>query len=217
MTRPLTCPTDGSDSPARQEGVIGRCCSCEAGVMAHDPVDFVDLPAADLVVDRTYRGGINGNYGDDPIFRLLPVGNQGGFRVAGSIVKGTVRLIVLYTSGTEVDWPDEIDPTTGDFTYYGDNRSPGRELHDTPRGGNLLLRDVFAASRASADRRLRVPPPSCCFRPPGTAATSDSEGCSPRVRLACRATRSWWRSGEPPRSTDSRTIALTLPFSGRQS
>ncbi len=132
--------------------------SCEAGEVTHDPVDFVDLPTADLVLDRTYRGGTNRNFGDDPIFRLLPVGNQGGFRVAGSIVKGTVKLVVLYTSGVEVDWPDEIDPTTGDFTYYGDNRRPGRELHDTPRGGNLLLREVFAASRASADRRLTVPP-----------------------------------------------------------
>jgi Restriction endonuclease AspBHI N-terminal/Restriction endonuclease len=127
--------------------------------MTHeDPVQFVDLSTADLILDRTYRGGHSRNFGDDPISRLLPVGNQGGFRVAGSIVRGTVRLVVLYTSGVEVDWPDAIDPTTGDFTYYGDNRHPGRELHDTPRGGNLLLREVFAASRESADRRLTVPP-----------------------------------------------------------
>jgi hypothetical protein len=132
--------------------------SCEAGEVSQDPVAFADLPAADLVLERTYRGGVNRNFGDDPIFKLLPVGNQGGFRVTGSIVKGTVKLVVLYTSGVEVDWPDEIDPTTGDFTYYGDNRHPGRELHDTPRGGNLLLRNVFAASRETAESRLTVPP-----------------------------------------------------------
>lgn len=123
-----------------------------------DPVSFADLATADLVLDRVYLSGSNRNFGDDPIFRLLPVGNQGGFRVAGSINKGTVKLVVLFTSGAEIDWPDEIDPTTGDFTYYGDNRHPGRELHDTPRGGNRLLREIFAASRESAERRLTVPP-----------------------------------------------------------
>lgn len=86
------------------------------------------------------------------------MGNQGGFRFNGSVGKGTVKLVVQYTSGTEVDWPDQIDPTTGDFTYYGDNRRPGRDLHDTPRNGNVLLRDIFAASRADAAARLRVPP-----------------------------------------------------------
>jgi hypothetical protein len=127
-------------------------------VTPEDPVDFSELSSADLVLDRIYRGGTKQNFGDDPIFRLLPVGNQGGFRVAGSIVKGTVKLIVLFTSGLEIDWPDQIDPTTGDFTYYGDNRHPGRELHDTPRAGNILLREIFAASRESADRRRSVPP-----------------------------------------------------------
>ena len=133
--------------------------SCEAcRVPREDPVAFADLVSADLVLDRTYLSGSSRNFGDDPIFRLLPVGNQGGFRVAGSIVKGTVKLVVLFTSGVEIDWPDEIDPSTGDFTYYGDNRHPGRELHNTPRGGNRLLREIFAASRESAARRLTVPP-----------------------------------------------------------
>jgi AspBHI-like restriction endonuclease len=72
--------------------------------------------------------------------------------------RGTVRLVVLYTSGVEVDWPDHIDSTTGDFTYYGDNRTPGHDLHDTRRGGNLLLRDIFAASRSTFEARRTVPP-----------------------------------------------------------
>ena len=123
-----------------------------------DRISFVDLPSADLLIDRVYAGGPKGNAGDDPISRLLPVGNMGGFRFSGSVSKGTVRLVVLYTSGVEVDWPDILDPTTGDFTYYGDNRAPGRELHDTPRSGNLLLRRIFEASRGSAVERLATPP-----------------------------------------------------------
>ena len=59
----------------------------------------------------------------------------------------------------EVPWQD-IEPTTDDFTYYGDNRRPGKDLHDTPRGGNELLRQLLAASRAGVIERQAVPP-SC--------------------------------------------------------
>ncbi|WP_198339341.1 restriction endonuclease [Mycolicibacterium arabiense] len=126
--------------------------------MRSEKVPFDELAAADLVLDRVYSGGTQGHAGDDAIGKLLPVGNQGGFRPKGSVIKDAVRLVALYTSGAEVDWPDHIDPTTGDFTYYGDNRKPGKDLHDTPRGGNLLLRSIFAASRAGADDRQKVPP-----------------------------------------------------------
>ncbi|MCF2128492.1 restriction endonuclease [Strepomyces sp. STD 3.1] len=112
------------------------------------------------MVDAVYAGGTLGHSGDDPIGKLLPgTGNQGGFRYAGSPVKGTVRLAVLYTSGGAVDWPDHLDTETGTFTYYGDNRTPGKGLHETPRKGNVLLRDAFALSHGSAEHRAsRVPP-----------------------------------------------------------
>lgn len=123
-----------------------------------EKVPFAELGGADLVLDCVYAGGRQGHAGDDAIGKLLPVGNQGGFRPKGSVANETVRLVALYTSGAEVDWPDQIDTTTGDFTYYGDNRKPGKDLHDTPRGGNLLLRSIFAASRAGPEERLKVPP-----------------------------------------------------------
>lgn len=126
--------------------------------MTEEMVPFAGLTTADLLLDRVYAGGTRGNAGDDAIGKLLPVGNQGGFRFNGSVAKRTVRLVVLYTSGAEVDWPDHIEPTTGDFTYYGDNRKPGKDLHDTPRGGNELLRQMFAASRADVIERQAVPP-----------------------------------------------------------
>ncbi len=126
--------------------------------MPEEMVPFTGLATADLVLDRVYAGGTRGNAGDDALGKLLPVGNQGGFRFNGSVARRTVRLVVLYTSGGEVDWPDHIEPTTGDFTYYGDNRKPGRDLHDTPRGGNELLRQMFEASRAGVAERQAVPP-----------------------------------------------------------
>jgi Restriction endonuclease AspBHI N-terminal/Restriction endonuclease len=131
-------------------------------------VAFDQLTGCDLVLDRVYKGGTAGNAADDPLARLLPgVGNQGGFRAMGKAARDTVRLVVLYTSGTEPDWPDELDPYTGAFTYFGDNRSPGRELHDTPRKGNLLLRTVFERAHSGRDGRTKVPP-FLLFDKPGT-------------------------------------------------
>jgi hypothetical protein len=130
-------------------------------------VDFDQLAGADLVLERIYRGGTAGGTRDDPLSKLLPVGNQGGFRPAGSTTRNSVKLVVLYTSGAEPDWPDALEPYTGIFTYYGDNRSPGRELHDTPNKGNLLLSRAFEWAHADAARRARVPP-FLLFDKPGT-------------------------------------------------
>lgn len=122
-----------------------------------EAVEFVDLATADLIVDRTYRGGRAGNRGDDPIGKLLPVGNAGGFRFVGSPTKGTVRCLALYTSASDPDWPDQLDLSSGTFTYYVDNKHPGRELHETPRKGNLSLRQMFADAATLKGRHL-VPP-----------------------------------------------------------
>lgn len=121
-------------------------------------ISFDELDNADLTVEAIYLGGVQKNMGDDPLARLLPVGNQGGFRYRGSPKKKSVQLVVLYTSGAEIDWPDNLDPQTAIFTYYGDNREPGRDLHDTARDGNLLLRNVFEASHGNASDRAAVPP-----------------------------------------------------------
>ncbi|WP_272261607.1 restriction endonuclease [Streptomyces xanthophaeus] len=135
-------------------------------------VAFSDLGTADLQVDALYAGGASGNTSDDPMSKLIQgVGNQGGFRYAGSPARGTVKLAVLYTSGGEVDWPDHLDLETGTFTYYGDNRKPGQGLHDTPRSGNVLLREVFAASHGTASDRAKVPP-FFLFEKAGTAGRS---------------------------------------------
>jgi len=126
--------------------------------MSGDPVGFDQLVGADLTIDRTYRGGIRGTTADDPLARLLPVGNQGGFRYVGSPTRGTVKLCVLYTSGLETDWPDRLDVSTGDFSYFGDNRRPGSQLLMTRRRGNILLQDTFCRANAEPVERMTVPP-----------------------------------------------------------
>lgn len=123
-----------------------------------DPVPFESLWDCDLVVDGEYSGGSSGNAGDDPINRLLGVGNMGGFRYRGSIEKGTLQSVCLYSSGDHVDWPDTLDPSVGTFTFFGDNRSPGRELHNTPRKGNLILKAIFEWAALGKKARVNVPP-----------------------------------------------------------
>lgn len=119
-------------------------------------ISFDQLGSADLIVDAVYEGGISGNASDDPIARLLPVGNSGGIRYKGPVSRP--RIVGLVTSGADPDWPDSVDPETGTLTYFGDNKRGGRELHDTPRGGNELLRNLFEWANGSLLDRGRVPP-----------------------------------------------------------
>jgi Restriction endonuclease AspBHI N-terminal/Restriction endonuclease len=119
-------------------------------------VPFAELAAADLHVDAVYQGGRVGNAGDDPFPRLLKVSNMGGFRYRGTLA--ALEMVVLTSTLNDPDWPDELDRETGAFTYYGDNKSPGRALHATPRNGNELLRRIFASAHSGDAGRELVPP-----------------------------------------------------------
>jgi hypothetical protein len=119
-------------------------------------VSFNDLSGQDLVVDCVYRGGGSGNSGDDPISKLLKVGNLGGFRFRGPI--DSPAYAVLYTSTENPDWPDTLDFSTGAFVYYGDNRRPGQDLHDTKPKGNIFLRNIFTALDPNGTGRKSIPP-----------------------------------------------------------
>lgn len=116
----------------------------------------LELQASDLLVDAVYQGGRSGNASDDPLPHLLGVSNQGGFRYIGT--KESPKLAVLTLTTKEHDWPDSLDRETGIFTYYGDNRKAGHELHSTPRFGNLLLRDMFDKAHGQKTDRAAVPP-----------------------------------------------------------
>jgi hypothetical protein len=114
-----------------------------------------ELISVDLIVDAIYRGFKTEKGGiADPLVKLAGVSRQGGFRYRGHRERPTI--LVLTSNLAETDWPDELDETTGRFVYYGDNRHPGRQLHDTPRFGNLLLKNMFA--NAHGGMRDLVPP-----------------------------------------------------------
>ncbi|SEM19807.1 Restriction endonuclease [Butyrivibrio sp. ob235] len=109
-------------------------------------VAFNDLETSDLIVDCIYRGGNSGNAGDEPLPRLIPrCEASGGFRKKlREDDSGKYAYVVLYTTMSELEWPDYLDEETGVFRYYGDNRHPGKELTDTKKKGNAVLEMVFA-------------------------------------------------------------------------
>lgn len=108
-------------------------------------IQFKDLENADLIIDCIYKGGTAKNISDEVLPRLLPkCGNSSGFRKVRRKDDPTkMAYVVLYTSMSELEWPDYLDEETGIFRYYGDNRQPGRAITDTSNGGNKLLENVF--------------------------------------------------------------------------
>lgn len=127
------------------------------------------IESADLVVGAVYEG--ESTKRNEPISRLLGrgVSNSSGFRkcyrlAAPQSQRGRrsrpqdLAFVAIYTSGRDHDWPDEFDPGTGVFTYFGDNKRPGHELHDTDKGGNWLLRDIWEGLSTGRLSRCEVPP-----------------------------------------------------------
>lgn len=120
-------------------------------------VSFENLANSDLFVDCVYEGGTSGNTGDDPISKLMMVGNMSGFRKLNRKDGSNLpAYVVLYTSMAELEWPDYLDMETGVFRYYGDNRKPGNNILNTKQGGNKLLEQVF--SMLNSNNIKDIPP-----------------------------------------------------------
>lgn len=128
-------------------------------------VGFEELRTADLVIDTVYKGGVVPGKGSEVLSKLLPkCSNSGGFRkVMRKDGSGLPAYVVLYTSMQELEWPDYLDEETGVFRYYGDNRSPGKTILDTPRKGNQLLEFVFDCLNRR-DGAIKDIPPFLVFK-----------------------------------------------------
>lgn len=125
--------------------------------MKHYP--FADLAGADLVIDATYQSDRTlKNVASEPLAVLTGTGNQGGFRFCGPVTEP--KLVVLYSTLAEPNWPDALDEENGVFVYFGDNRKPGFELHDRKagRGGNQILRRAFELAHSTPEQRAQVSP-----------------------------------------------------------
>lgn len=120
-------------------------------------ISYNNIDTSNLVIDCLYEDSrepgspINGQ----PLLRLFPgIGNMKGIRVIGNTPLW--KLYVLTSTEIESDWPDSLDEATGLLTYWGDNRTPGKEIHDQP--GNRFFREIFARAASGLEERRRVPP-----------------------------------------------------------
>lgn len=102
-------------------------------------IPFEEARDSDLIVDAQYLSGRVGNLQDEVISKIMSVGTQGGFRPRGRNERKD--FCVLVTSMEDKLWPDNIDIYNGKFTYFGDNKTPGNEIHD--KDGNKILKYAF--------------------------------------------------------------------------
>lgn len=106
-----------------------------------------------LYVDAIYRANpVVSTFASEVLSKLIGVKNQGGFRYLGQ--KSNPKLVILFTSGEDVYWKDELDGALGVLLYYGDNKTPGTDLHKTKLHGNEILRHIFDLA-ASSDLNIR--------------------------------------------------------------
>jgi len=123
-------------------------------------IPFEKLSTANLVIDSVYEGARNKklNLGSEPLTKLIPgVGNMGGFRKSVDSKTKELKGLVLVSTRNEVDWPDSLNILSGLYTYFGDNRAPGKSLHDTPKGGNNVLLEIFELAHGSITDRSNCP------------------------------------------------------------
>lgn len=167
------------------------------------------LSQVDLVVDAVYagykteRGGIA-----DPLVPLVGVSRQGGFRYRGTKERPT--LLVLTSNLAEPEWPDQLDETTGTFIYYGDNRHPGRLLHETPRFGNQLLRQIFDSAHLG---QRHLVPPILIFTTEATGRTFRFRGLAVPGSPALAATEdlvALWKTTEGQRFQNYKAVFTIL-------
>jgi Restriction endonuclease AspBHI N-terminal/Restriction endonuclease len=120
--------------------------------------NFDQLATADLIIDAIYMSKRGANpFAGEPLNKLIPgLGNRGGFNKKRSN-EGNLVGLVLKSTGDEIDWPDELDPLTGIFTYFGDNRKPGKALTDTKKKGNLDLETIFDYAHGDINERRKCP------------------------------------------------------------
>ena len=123
-------------------------------------IPFEKLSMANLIIDSVYEGARNKklNLSSEPLTKLIPgVGNMGGFRKSVDSKTKVLKGLVLVSTRNEDDWPDSLNIFTGLYTYFGDNRAPGKSLHDTPKGGNKVLLEIFELAHGSITERSKCP------------------------------------------------------------
>lgn len=106
-------------------------------------VDFEKLQEANLILNTIYKSGNQGNYSDEALSKLMRCENSCGFRKKGSLKNPKLEYVVLYSTGKHNEWKDTLNIETNEFIYYGDQDKVNKDIHDTPKKGNEVLRRTF--------------------------------------------------------------------------
>ena len=120
-------------------------------------VKYSEIDKSNLIIDCTYQDSRapGSPINQQPLLKIFPgLGNMKGIRVVGNVPNW--KLYVLTSTESESDWPDYLDPISGVLTYWGDNRTPGKEIHQQP--GNRFFREIFGWANLSKSERERIPP-----------------------------------------------------------
>lgn len=122
-----------------------------------EKIDKKDREKYSLFIDAVYKADPKAkNISGEVLSKLIGVKNQGGFRYLGKT--SNPKLVTLFTSGEDLYWRDELDGSLGLLVYYGDNKTPGTDLHKTNLHGNEILRYIFdVASKNDLKSRKELP------------------------------------------------------------
>ena len=115
---------------------------------------MIDLTKVDLVVGEIYPGGPT--LADEPLSKLMGVGNMGGIRTKNAKSAKSPAFVVLFSTGAEEEWPDGLDLQTAQFVYFGDNRKPGQDLLHSD--GNKLFHRLSLENLETKESRDAFPP-----------------------------------------------------------
>lgn len=118
---------------------------------------YDQLRESDLVVGATYEWGPTNSTAHEPLKELLSIRSTGGFRPRKKTGGKTweYAFVVLYSTGSKKEWPDNLDLERGLFTYYGDNKKTTDEWRNTL--GNRILDYAFRMTQSSENRRKLYP------------------------------------------------------------
>ena len=119
-------------------------------------ISFQNLNTTDLLVDAVYESNGATNLSGDVLSKLMAVGAMGGIRKRQTYDRKKLAYVVLESTNKHADWLDYVDYESGIIQYYGDNREPGRAIHDTKQGGNVVLKEAF--ENLSTGKRYDIPP-----------------------------------------------------------
>lgn len=131
-----------------------------------DTIRFEDLSMTNLVPGRVYLSGDTRNYTrDEPIQRLFRfegyrgIGNMGGIRRTMQqpplgVPRREEAFVVLVNSGTQTNWPNIYDSTSGTLIYHGDNQTPGQDHLSTKQSGNKTFAKYFQRAYDAMETRI---------------------------------------------------------------